>query len=123
MIVIFKHFEEPSYRQHIVAYIGLDINGDIQITDDTWNLGIDKIKPATKEQRKLLFQKMKEAGYEWDAEKKELRKMEQKQKWSEEDEIMFNQLYDFLTQRKIVLQRDCNQYAHWLKSLKQRIIK
>ena len=33
-------------------------------------------KPATKEQRELLFQKMKEAGYEWDAEKKELKKIE-----------------------------------------------
>ena len=31
--------------------------------------------PATKEQRDLLFQKMKEAGYEWDAEKKELKKI------------------------------------------------
>ena len=31
--------------------------------------------PATKEQRDLLFAKMKEAGYEWDAEKKELRKI------------------------------------------------
>ena len=37
-----------------------------------------KIHPATKEQRDLLFQKMKEAGYEWDADKKELRKIEQK---------------------------------------------
>ena len=37
-----------------------------------------KIHPATKEQRDLLFQKMKEAGYEWDAEKKELNKIEQK---------------------------------------------
>ena len=35
------------------------------------------IRPATKEQRDLLFQKMHEAGYEWDAEKKELRKIEQ----------------------------------------------
>jgi len=34
--------------------------------------------PATKEQRDLLFAKMKEAGYEWDAEKKELKKIEQK---------------------------------------------
>ena len=34
--------------------------------------------PATKEQRDFLFQKMKEAGYEWDAEKKELKKIEQK---------------------------------------------
>lgn len=32
--------------------------------------------PATKEQHDLLFAKMKEAGYEWDAEKKELRKEE-----------------------------------------------
>ena len=31
--------------------------------------------PATKEQRDLLFRKMKEAGYEWDADKKELRKI------------------------------------------------
>ena len=37
-----------------------------------------KCKPATKEQRDLLFQKMHEAGYEWDAEKKELIKIEQK---------------------------------------------
>ena len=29
--------------------------------------------PATKEERNLLFQKMKEAGFEWDAEKKELK--------------------------------------------------
>jgi hypothetical protein len=33
--------------------------------------------PATKEQRDILFQKMKEAGYEWDSEKRELKKIEQ----------------------------------------------
>lgn len=32
--------------------------------------------PATKEQRDLLFQKMKEAGYEWDEEKKQLKRVE-----------------------------------------------
>jgi hypothetical protein len=36
-----------------------------------------EIYPATKEQRDLLFSKMNEAGYEWDAEKKELKKIEQ----------------------------------------------
>jgi len=39
---------------------------------------VTELNPATKEQRDLLFQKMKDAGYEWDAEKKELRKIEQK---------------------------------------------
>ena len=34
------------------------------------------IIPATKEQRNLLFHKMHEAGYEWDADRKELRKIE-----------------------------------------------
>ena len=42
------------------------------------NLMCSKITPATKEQHDLLFQKMKEAGYWWDAEKKELKKVEQK---------------------------------------------
>lgn len=37
--------------------------------------GCDAV-PATKEQRDLLFAKMKEAGYEWDADKKELRKIQ-----------------------------------------------
>lgn len=48
------------------------------------NTGIGCIKenenivhPATKEQRDLLFQKMREAGYEWVFEKKELKKIEQ----------------------------------------------
>lgn len=38
----------------------------------------DGIKPATKEQQDLLFAKIKAAGYEWDSEKKELKKIEPK---------------------------------------------
>ena len=37
------------------------------------------IYSATKEQCDLLFQKMKEAGYEWNDEKKELKKVEQEE--------------------------------------------
>lgn len=36
--------------------------------------GCTNAKPATKKQRDHLFQKMKDAGYEWDADKKELKK-------------------------------------------------
>ncbi len=49
------------------------------ITDSLYSLTEkDKkdIYPATKEQRDFLFQKMKGAGYEWDVEKKELKKIE-----------------------------------------------
>lgn len=70
--------------------------------------------PATKEQRDLLFQKMKEAGYEWDAEKKELRKIEQKPAWSEEGEKMIEAALQF-----------AHEYGRhglwcWLKSLKDK---
>lgn len=43
-----------------------------------WEGVVDLFYPATKEQRDLLFQKMKEAGYKWDAEKKELKKSRMK---------------------------------------------
>ena len=39
-----------------------------------WNM--QEVTPASKEQCDLLFQKMKEAGYEWNAEKKELKEIE-----------------------------------------------
>ena len=37
---------------------------------------LDRSHPATKEQRDLLFQKIKEAGYEWSSEHRKLIKME-----------------------------------------------
>lgn len=47
---------------------------------------ISLIHPATREQRELLFQKMHDAGYEWDANKKFLKKIEQKSvEWSTDD--------------------------------------
>lgn len=54
--------------------------------EDGNTIDSDYLVPATKKQRDLLFQKMKEAGYEWDAEKKELKKIEQKP-WSEEVDL------------------------------------
>ena len=46
-------------------YNNISISTDIIIPKDVY--------PATKEQRDLLFQKMKNAGYEWDEKKKELK--------------------------------------------------
>lgn len=61
----------------IIGYCGIN---HIGFTSQLSGLGFgDTVNctyyPATKEQRDLLFQKMKEAGYEWDADKKELKKL------------------------------------------------
>ena len=101
------------------------------------------VYPATKEQCDLLFKKMKEKGYEWDAEKKKLSrrvidegksemdycftKMMNGEKvspiWSEEDK---NFMYDTLT-NLIHLKDNGDGYCNvgkcidWLKSLKDRV--
>ena len=81
--------------------------------------------PATKEQRELLFQKMHEAGYEWDDEKKELRKIEQNT-WSEEDETGLGDALWAIQQAKTIAKDENDMgniwYAeNWLKSIKDRV--
>lgn len=82
------------------------------------------VHPATKEQRDLLFQKMKEAGYEWDAEKKELKKIEQNSAWSEEDEKRIENILSVLDAQMCwdgATGKKMNPYQKeidWLKSLR-----
>lgn len=92
-----------------------------------YNLDTIKPHPATKEQRDLLFQKMHEAGYEWDAEKKELKKIEQKPvEWSEEDEKYMNALIDkletlnFYNDSFSIGGYSVYIIANWLKSLRSQ---
>ena len=80
--------------------------------------------PATKEQRDLLFQKMHEAGYEWDADKKELKGLEKqapKTKWSEEDAFRTKTLTETVIGGGSIRFEMRNEYVDWLKSLKQRL--
>lgn len=97
--------------------------------------------PTTKEQLDLLFAKMKEDGYEWDAEKKELKKIEQpkltvikdmmddyrddidKHAWSVEDSSKVQRICKYLDEAKkyyadITEVREC---IEWLKSIEDRV--
>jgi len=64
--------------------------------------------PATKEQRDLLFKKMKEAGYQWDAEKKELRKIEPHYNISN-----FNPFDKVLVRDSDDTKWSCNWFSHY----------
>lgn len=68
-----KAYEQAS------TYCGININGKFYIegTKDCI-ICCEHYRPASSEQRSLLFSKMREAGYEWNAEKLELKKIEQK---------------------------------------------
>ena len=78
-------------------------------------------QPATKEQRNTLFAKMKEAGYEWDAEKKELKKIKKNTAWSEEDnynlQCCIAKVQSDIDNGRIGRNREL---LNWLESLKDR---
>ena len=132
-------------------HISLCKNGSMEISDGNHSWETAKgCHPATKEQCDLLFQKMKEAGYEWDTEKKELRKIEdesenynqqvmsemanlvkdyirQKSTWSEEDERMLHTIIadfkGFIRDNTSTLESHFNECIDWLKSIKNKIVK
>ena len=65
--VIDYHCCYDCYRKEFIIQKDLNFWGYVKDNE---------LKPVTKEQRDFLFQKIKEAGYVWDSEKKELRKGE-----------------------------------------------
>ena len=69
-IMIYKSFNNGLIKKY-ASYNKFGFEGEHYLT-----LNDGYITPATKEQRDTLFAKMKEAGYEWDAEKKELKKVD-----------------------------------------------
>lgn len=86
---------------------------------------VDNITPATEEQRDFLFKEMKEAGYEWDAKKKELKKIEKKPAWSEENERMYQETIDWFEKKcfpyALESENPARESINWLKSLKERL--
>ncbi len=134
IICIFKRIDEYN---NIATYCIYNINEGF-VLFDTETIGSYQLKPATKEESDLLFQKMREAGFEWDANKKELKKIEQKSaEWSEEDEGMRQLLIKimevehpngiFSTGTSLIQYLGCdvvsvNKVISWLKSIKDRVI-
>lgn len=93
-IIIFKKYHHNGVKgllssPCVEGYGNTFKNGKLVLSKEvpyyskTWTA---YLHPATKEQRDLLFSKMKEAGYEWDSEKKKLMKIEQNPTWSKDDE-------------------------------------
>lgn len=77
------HYDEDT--DFVYAYCGISdiIKNDSFYFDKypdeefkVWD-SVENVRPATRDQRNLLFSKMKDSGYEWDSKKKELIKTEQ----------------------------------------------
>ena len=73
---IFKGLLDKSHPESPVAYCGIDTLDNFIIASGRSWWTDEEVYPATKEQHKLLFQRIEEAGWEWDAYKKELKLIE-----------------------------------------------
>jgi hypothetical protein len=89
-----------------VCYVALSTDNSITL-EDYWEVAT-AVHPATKEQHDLLFQKMKETGYEWDAEKKELKKIEHKH-----PDMVANLKEYIANTPKEQLEKDWDELKHW----------
>jgi len=86
----------------------------------------DNTVPATKEQKEILFMTMKESGYKWDVEKKELKKIEPKSDaWTEKDKIILEGIIDEIEANKNSAPSydlpTYDKFLNWLESLKKKI--
>ena len=106
-------FKELNTNCKPVCYCHYDVDLGFVIDVNTYISTGSTIKPATKEQRNLLFQKMYEVGYVWNDDKKELKKIEYTSTWSEDDEKQLNDIIELLP--------DLSNRHNWLKSLKDRV--
>jgi len=75
-------YRKTSYSNRLAYYYaGIDGNGNFSdgcLKNTLHHFGlVSDVVPATKGQRDQLFAKMREAGYEWDEKKKELRKVKE----------------------------------------------
>ena len=125
-IALFKNiYDEDSFNSHgFVGHCTGTFESRLSYHD------IEGTHPANEEQYDLLFKKMKDAGYEWDDKKRELKKIESfpnsaktGKNWSVGDEELMRHCYDALDVASYhsITKEDKEELIEWIKSLKQRI--
>lgn len=123
-VVLFKSIRDNNVINYYAYLSGIF---SVQKDEEYWGYAVNcTLSPATNEQRERFFAAMHDAGYEWDADKLELRKIEQNPAWSGEDntyyddicEILINLIHsDIAKVNKDVVQRDLN----WFTSLRDQV--
>lgn len=126
-----------STDRHAKFYAALTKNGRINVEGGIWE-DKNSVHPATKEQHDILFQKMCEAGYEWNDDEKKLKITdfskhlrydpdapsiieEEPTSWSEDDNKMFEYALDMIEWYHGKNKEKVRLVSDWLKSIKYRV--
>ena len=138
-IFIFKEIIDKGFAKEVICYCDYDSEDHFCLGEDHTCCWSDAkiLYPATKEQCDLLFSKIKEAGYEWDSKKKELKIIdwskhikyepnnpsiiEENTTWSDEDERNMQNIDGVLSYDRKLPEDTCVKLRNFLKTLKERI--
>lgn len=83
-------FKGLYYDGASTAYCGIDTTDSIYISDNDLPWTRDTVRPATYEERQLLFNKLEEKGYKWNSDTLTLSKIE---KWRDKEGTKMNGYY------------------------------
>jgi len=121
VIILVKVSRDSPFGYRLSYHCAILYDGTFEPRE--FHVNPEKFFPATKEQRDTLFAKMKDAGYIFDFMKKELKEIEQKPAWSEEDEKLYQDALDAFEALGNDLDplEDWGRLYDWLKSIKQRM--
>ena len=120
-IALFKNvYDEDNFNSY--GFIG-HCTGKFEVRPNYHS--IEGAHPATKEQRDTLMKAMADAGYTFDFEKKELKKIERETAWSEEDDRTLAGIIEEIEANKSTApDYDIpvyDRFLSFLKSIKERV--
>ena len=87
---IFKNCLDEEHPNYPVAYCGINVSNIFKIPEGNHLWTINSVRPANKEEKELLYNKVKEAGYEWNSDTLTLSKIE---KWRDKEGTKMNGYY------------------------------
>ena len=102
IIMIYKGIK--SKDECYKCYIHRNMNGSLIINGDCCNSPSAKVRYATEEEKKLLFDKMKEQGLKWNAEEKRVEKI----RWRAEDGRIY---FCIDNQGIVIVDKECGYYV------------
>lgn len=103
-------FKEEYIAGKPTAYCGIIDGHFFEKVDGCWTN--EKCYPATKEQRDILFKKIKEAGYEWDDDMKTLNKIQNEPIFNEGDFVVSKITNTTYQIESVVLNVTNNKYGY-----------
>ena len=114
IIILVKESRDSSWGYRLSYYCAVLYDGTFEPRE--FHVNSEKFFPATKEERDTLMKTMADAGYEFDFEKKELKKIEQNPAWSEEDEQYLLVCKNALAKYQASDKWDARIISHWLEN-------